>query len=47
MVISNRQKDPAPIAHVAGLVGRADTILTATAALAQPVTGYLLARSAG
>ena len=47
MVISNRQKDPALIAHVAGIVVLADTVFTATAALVQPVTGYLLARSAG
>lgn len=47
MVISNRSRDPALIAHVAGIVVLADTVFTATAAVAQPVTGYLLARSAG
>ena len=47
MVISNRSGDPALIAHVAGIVVLADTVFTATAAVAQPVTGYLLARSAG
>lgn len=47
MVISNRSRNPALIAHVAGIVVLADWVFTATAAVAQPVTGYLLARSAG
>ena len=47
MVISNRSQDPGLIAHVAGIVVLADSVFTATAALAQPVTGYLLARDAG
>lgn len=47
MVISNRSRDPALIAHVAGIVVLADTIFTATAAVFQPITGYLLARSYG
>lgn len=47
MVISNRSRDPALIAHVAGIVVLADWLFTATAAVAQPITGYLLARSAG
>ncbi|MYM55726.1 DUF2269 family protein [Thalassovita mangrovi] len=47
MVISNRSRDPALIAHVAGIVVLADTVFTATAAIAQPITGYLLARAAG
>lgn len=47
MVISNRSGDPALIAHVSGIVVLADTVFTATAALFQPVTGYLLARDAG
>ena len=47
MVVSNRSRDPALIAHVAGIVVLADTLFTATAAIAQPVTGYLLARAAG
>lgn len=47
MVISNRSKDPAMIAHVAGIVVLADTVFTATAAILQPVTGVLLARQAG
>ena len=47
MVMSNRSRDPALIAHVAGIVVLADTVFTATAAVLQPITGYLLARSAG
>lgn len=47
MVMSNRSQDPALIAHVAGIVVLADTVFTATAALVQPVTGYLLAREVG
>lgn len=47
MVISNRSQDPALIAHVAGIVVLADTVFTATAAVAQPVTGFFLARLAG
>lgn len=47
MVISNHSRDPRLIAHVAGIVVLADTLFTATAAIAQPVTGYLLAREAG
>ena len=47
MVISNRSQDPALIAHVAGIVVLADLVFTATAAILQPITGYMLARSAG
>ena len=47
MVISTRSGDAALVAHVAGIVVLADTVFTATAALFQPVTGYLLAREAG
>ena len=47
MVVSHRSKDPALIAHVAGIVVLADTVFTATAAVLQPITGVLLARSAG
>ncbi|OOY05868.1 DUF2269 domain-containing protein [Thioclava sp. F28-4] len=47
MVISNRSKDARLIAHVAGIVVLADTVFTATAALFQPMTGYLLARETG
>jgi len=47
MVISNRSRDPVLIAHVAGIVVLADTVFTATAAVFQPITGYLLASEAG
>jgi uncharacterized membrane protein len=47
MVMAHRTRDPKLIAHVAGTVVIADTIFTATAAILQPVTGYLLARSIG
>lgn len=47
MVMSQRGKDPKTIAHVAGTVVIADTIFTATAAVAQPITGYVLARMQG
>lgn len=47
MVMSNRSKDAALIAHVAGIVVLADTVFTATAAVIQPITGYLLARAIG
>lgn len=47
MVVSHQSKDPALVAHVAGIVVLADTLFTATAALAQPVTGFLLARNVG
>lgn len=47
MVMSNRSKDPRLIAHVASIVVIADTIFTATAAILQPLSGYLLARQVG
>jgi uncharacterized membrane protein len=47
MVMAHRTRDPRLIAHVAGTVVIADTIFTATAAILQPVTGYLLARIIG
>ncbi|WCK01249.1 DUF2269 family protein [Agrobacterium tumefaciens] len=47
MVMARRTANPALIAHVAGTVVIADTIFTATAAIIQPVTGYLLARIIG
>jgi uncharacterized membrane protein len=47
MVMARRTGDPALIAHVAGTVVVADTVFTATAVIAQPVTGYLLAREIG
>ncbi len=47
LVLSHRSQDPALIAHVAGIVVIADTVFTASAAIAQPITGYLLAREVG
>lgn len=47
MVVSHRSKDPTLIAHVSGIVVLADAAFTATAAIAQPITGYLLARNVG
>ncbi|MDW4548666.1 DUF2269 domain-containing protein [Defluviimonas sp. D31] len=47
MVVSNRSRDAALIAHVSGIVVLADALFTASAAMLQPVTGYLLARQAG
>ncbi|MBK8457748.1 MAG: DUF2269 domain-containing protein [Phyllobacteriaceae bacterium] len=47
MVMANRTRDPATIAHVAATVVVADLLFTATAVVAQPVTGILLAMQAG
>ncbi|CAN7366988.1 DUF2269 family protein [Rhizobium sp. LjRoot258] len=47
MVLAHRTRDPKLIAHVAGTVVIADALFTATAAVLQPVTGYLLARLIG
>ena len=47
MVASHQSRDPALVAHVAGIVILADTVFTATAAVLQPITGYFLARQAG
>jgi len=47
MVMSNRAGNPTLIAHVSGIVVIADTVFTATAALFQPITGFLLAREVG
>jgi uncharacterized membrane protein len=47
MVMARRTRDPKLIAHVVGTVVIADLIFTATAVIAQPVTGYFLARAAG
>lgn len=47
LVVANRTADPALIAHTAGIVVFADFLFTATAVVAQPVTGWLLARDAG
>lgn len=47
MVMANRTRDPAFIAQTATVVVIADYVFTATAAIAQPITGYLLARELG
>lgn len=47
MVASHQSKNPALIAHVSGIVVLADFLFTATAAIAQPITGFFLARAAG
>ena len=47
MVMAVRTRNPALIAHVAGTVVVADTLFTATAAILQPVTGYLLVEAIG
>lgn len=47
MVLARRTNEPALIAHVAGTVVIADTVFTATAAIFQPITGYLLAETIG
>lgn len=47
MVMAHRTKDAASIAHTAGIVVIADMLFTATAAIAQPITGIILARDLG
>lgn len=47
MLMSHRSGDAALVAHVAGIVVIADLVFTATAAIAQPVTGTALAILAG
>jgi uncharacterized membrane protein len=47
MVMAVRTRQAALIAHVAGVVVLADMVFTATAVLAQPVTGILLALALG
>ncbi len=47
MVMARRTENPALIAHVAGTVVIADTVFTATAAILQPITGYMLAHMIG
>lgn len=47
MVMANATGDPRLIAHVAGTVVIADFLFTATAVIAQPVTGTLLAIDRG
>lgn len=47
MLVSHQSKNPALIAHVASIVVLADFVFTATAALLQPITGWLLALQVG
>lgn len=47
MVMAVRSRQPQLIAHVSGTVVIADILFTATAAIAQPVTGFLLAIETG
>ena len=47
MVMAHRTRDPALVAHVAGTVVIADAVFTATAVVAQPLTGIGLAHVAG
>ena len=47
MVMAHRTRNPAIISHVAGIVVLADALFSASAVIAQPISGYLLARSAG
>jgi uncharacterized membrane protein len=47
MVMAHRTGDPATIAGVGRIVVIADFLFTATAVVAQPVTGVLLAREVG
>lgn len=47
MLMAHRTRDPALIAHTAGVVVLADTLFTATAVVLQPFTGLALAHLAG
>ncbi len=47
MVMAVRSRSAPLIAHVAGTVVLADLLFTATAVIAQPITGVLLARELG
>ena len=47
MVMAHRTRDAGIVAHVAGTVVVADVLFTATAVVAQPATGYLLAKDLG
>lgn len=47
MVMAHRTSDARIVAHTAGVVVAADLIFTATAVVAQPITGVLLARANG
>jgi uncharacterized membrane protein len=47
MVMAHRTRDPAHIARTASVVVLADVLFTATAVIAQPVTGALLVSATG
>lgn len=47
MMMAHRTSDPAFVAQMASVVVIADMVFTATAALAQPITGLLLLRETG
>ena len=47
MLMAHRTKDAAFVARTAGVVVTADMVFTATAVIAQPVTGYGLAEITG
>jgi uncharacterized membrane protein len=47
MVLARRTNNATLIAHVSGTVVVADTVFTATTAIVQPITGYLLAQEVG
>ena len=47
MLMAHRTGDARLVAHTAGVVVIADWIFTTTAVIAQPITGYLLARELG
>lgn len=47
MVMAHRTKDAAHISHTAAIVVIADMLFTATAAIAQPITGVVLAWNLG
>ena len=47
MLLAHLSRDPAVVAGVARIVVIADFVFTATAVIAQPITGVLLTRSVG
>ena len=47
MLMAHRTGDPSHIAHTASVVVIADMVFTATAAIAQPITGFVLAYHLG
>ena len=47
MLMAHRTSDPSFVARTASVVVIADMLFTATAAIAQPITGYLLMRHIG